>query len=105
MRATGHATMNLKCAQQARGDERLSCRAREKKKSRFARTKFPPGLFRAPTWRSGKEIQPDGRYCRQDPCGWLGSAQDGDEDSIPPHRILRREHRGEATKPAARILG
>ena len=39
--------------------------------------KIPGRSFPGPTWRSGKEIQPDGRYCRQNPCGWLGSARGG----------------------------
>lgn len=35
--------------------------------------KIPARSFPGPTWRSGKEIQPDGRYCRQKPLrvAWL----------------------------------
>jgi hypothetical protein len=37
--------------------------------------------------------------------GGLALREAATEDSIPPHRILRRRARGEATEPAAAIAG
>jgi hypothetical protein len=40
-----------------------------------------------------KKFSRTGGTAGTDPCGWPGSAQDGNGDSIPPHRIPDRERR------------
>jgi hypothetical protein len=79
-------------------------KTREVTSARCARTKFPLGLFGLRHDGVEKKFNRTGGTAGKDPCGWLGSARNGDEDSVPPHRIPRRAQ-GEATKPAAAIAG
>ena len=42
---------------------------------------------------AGKKFSRTGGTAGTDPCGWPGSAQDGNRDSTPPRRIPGCEHR------------
>ena len=42
---------------------------------------------------AGKKFSRTGGTAGTDPCGWPGSAQDGNGDSTPPRRIPGRERR------------
>jgi hypothetical protein len=94
MRATGHATTNAFVA------------ARVKKEGAMCANKIParsfPGSDMAERKRNstGREVLPAKTLV-----GGLALQEAATEDSIPPHRILRRRAQSEATKPAAAIAG
>jgi len=70
-----------------------------------ARTEFPFGLFRVRHGGAEKKFNRTGGTAGKTLAGGLALREAATEDSIPPHRILRRRAQGEATKPAARIAG
>jgi hypothetical protein len=80
--------------------------ARVKKEGAMCANKIParsfPGSDMAERKRNstGREVLPAKTLV-----GGLALREAATEDSIPPHRILRRRAQSEATKPAARIAG
>jgi hypothetical protein len=94
MRATGHAAMNAFVA------------ARVKKRRRDVREQNSRPVFSGSDMAerkrnsTGREVLPAKTLA-----GGLALRGTATEDSTPPHRILRRRAQGEATEPAARILG
>jgi hypothetical protein len=79
---------------------------RVKKERAMCANKIParsfPGSDMAERKRNstGREVLPAKTLA-----GGLALREAATEDSIPPHRILRRRGQGEATKPAAAIAG
>jgi hypothetical protein len=80
--------------------------ARVKKRRRYVREQNSRPVFSGSDMAerkrnsTGREVLPAKTLA-----GGLALRGTATEDSIPPHRILRRRAQGEATKPAAAIAG
>jgi hypothetical protein len=97
MRATGRVTMNPHRRANRRG-------AREKRR-RDVRERNSRPVFSGSDMAERKRNSTGREVLPANPCGWLGSARDGDGrfDTAASNPAPRAQ--GEATKPAAAIAG